>query len=139
MALSADRTTASIEGTLYTFPVAASVTCYGGGLAVLDTAGNVKPGVTGTGLIAVGRFRDYVDNSTGTAGDVSADVEPGIFRWDNSTATDLISAAEIGDLCYVVNDHTVAKTSATNTRSAAGRVVGVDSFGVFVFSNIAVA
>ena len=67
-ALTADRHTASRAGDRLAFDVAASVKCYAGALAVLDNSGDVKPGVTATGLIPVGRFAETVDNSTGTAG-----------------------------------------------------------------------
>lgn len=130
-ALAADRNTLSRDGSLYVYPVAASVTCYAGGIAVLDSAGNVKPAVTATGLTAVGRFASRITNGA-TAAAVKAEVEPGIFRFENSAETDAITKAEIGDDCYLVDDQTVAKTSATNTRSVAGKVVDVDSLGVWV-------
>jgi len=38
----------------------------------------------------------------------------------------------LGKTCYIVDDETVAKTNGTNTRSAAGTVVGVESDGVWV-------
>jgi hypothetical protein len=131
MALSDVRMTPSRDGNKYCFDVAASVTCYQGGLAVLDSSGNVKPGVTGTGLQYVGRFVSTVDNSSGSAGDVTAEIERGVYRWGNSSSTDEITAAEIGDVCYIVDDETVAKTIGS-TRSPAGVVVDVDAIGVWV-------
>lgn len=130
-ALAADRNTPSRDGSLYAYPVAANVTCFAGGLAVLDAAGNVKPGVTATGLTAVGRFAARVTNGA-TAAAVTAEVEPGIFRFANSASADAIAKTEIGDACYIVDDQTVAKTSATDTRSIAGTIVDVDSDGVWV-------
>ena len=99
---------------------------------MLDASGNAKPGATATGQIAVGRAREQVDNSGGSAADLSLEVEQGVFRWGNSASTDAITKAEIGDACYIVDDQTVAKTSATNTRSVAGTIVDVDSDGVWV-------
>ena len=131
-ALATDRNTARRTGDRLTFDVAASVKCYAGAMAVLDSAGRVKPGVAATGLIPVGRFAETVDNSTGDAGDVQATVEPGIYRFANSAAADEITAAEIGDRCYIVDDQTVAATSDTNARSAAGKVLAVDAAGVWV-------
>lgn len=130
-ALAADRNTLARDGTLYVYPLAASVTCYAGAIAVLDAAGNVKPAVTATGLIAVGRFAERAINGA-TAASVGVEVEPGIFRVENSAAADEITKAEIGDDCYLVDDQTVAKTSATNTRSVAGKIVDVDDQGVWV-------
>ena len=131
-ALSADRTIVRREGMTFTFPVAASVTCYQGGLAVLDSSGNVKPGVTATGLIPVGVFTAKVDNASGSAGALDADVRPGIFRFVNSAGGDEITAAEVGDTCYLVDDQTVSKTNGSSTRSAAGQIVDVDTTGVWV-------
>ncbi len=56
----------------------------------------------------------------------------GCFRFANSAAADLIALADIGADCYVVDDQTVAKTSASNTRSIAGKVRDVDAAGVWV-------
>ena len=50
----------------------------------------------------------------------------------NSASADLISLADIGADCYIVDDQTVAKTSGTNTRSVAGKVFDVDADGVWV-------
>ena len=131
MALSADRNTPRRAGTDFSYPVAASVTCYAGGIAVLDSAGNCKPAVTATGLIAVGRFLETVTNGA-VAAAVSVRVEAGIFQYANSSAGDAIAKAQIGDVCYLVDDQTVAKTNGSNTRSPAGLIVDVDSAGVWV-------
>jgi hypothetical protein len=120
-----------IRDTLFSFPIAAGAKCFAGGIAVLDAAGNVKPAVTATGLIAVGRFNKYADNTNGAAGALLAEIESGVFRYDN-LAADAITQAEVGDLCYLVDDQTVAKTSGTNTRSVAGRVHKFEASGVYV-------
>lgn len=132
MSLTKDRNTAERAGDQITAGCAASVKCYAGGIAVLDASGNIKPGVTATGLICVGRFEETADNSTGLAGAVSATAKRGTFRFANSAAADAITAAEIGDTCYIVDDETVAKTSGTNTRSVAGIIADVDATGVWV-------
>lgn len=131
-ALTADRATAERLGDEFSFDVAASVVCRAGGIAVLDTSGNVKPAVVATGLICVGRFQEMVDNSAGSAAAVKAKVRGGVFRFGNSAAGDAITKAHIGDTCYLADDQTVALTDATGTRSAAGKIVDVDSAGVWV-------
>lgn len=131
-ALTQDRNTAKRAGDTAAYDVAAAVVCRAGGIAVLDASGNVKPGVTATGLVCVGMFPAEVDNSAGAAADVKADVEFGVFRFANSAAGDAITKAEIGDTCYIVDDQTVAKTDGTGTRSAAGKIVDVDTSGVWV-------
>ena len=131
MALSADRNTLRRLGADFVYPVAASVTCYAGGIAVLDSAGNCKPAVTATGLIAVGSFLETVTNGA-VAAAVTVRVQRGIFQFANSADADAITKAEIGDSCYLVDDQTVAKTSGSATRSIAGLIVDVDSAGVWV-------
>jgi hypothetical protein len=131
-AQTADRQIVRREGETFEFPMTASVKAYIGALAVLDSAGNVKPAVTATGLIPAGVFTRQVDNSTGGAAAVTATVQPGTFRFGNSAAADEITKAEIGDTCYIVDDQTVAKTTDNASRSAAGQIVDVDTSGVWV-------
>lgn len=133
-ALASTRATPERTGQTYSYPVTANAVCHAGGLAVLDSAGNCKPGVTGTGLIPVGRFEESADNTGGSAGDVSVTVQRGVFRWSNSGGGDAITKASIGDLAYIVDDQTVAATSDTGARSPAGVIVDVDGAGVWVYS-----
>lgn len=130
-ALTADRNTSRRDGDRFSYPVAASVTCYAGAIATLDASGNATPGATATTLTAVGIFREQVTNGT-TAAAVNVEIEPGIFRFGNSASTDAITKAEIGDSCYIVDDQTVAKTNGSTSRSVAGKIVDVDSVGVWV-------
>ncbi|WP_316171048.1 hypothetical protein [Bradyrhizobium sp. SZCCHNRI1058] len=132
-ALTADRATPRKEKPLHSYDVAASTKIWAGALVVL-AAGYAKGGVTATGLVAVGRAEKAVDNSAGANGDLQVPVQSGVFRWNNSASTDLITRTEIGSDCYVVDDNTVAKTSAGATRSVAGKVVDVDALGVWVAS-----
>jgi len=134
MACTTERTTPEMTG-LPAFPVAASTKIYKGSLVALN-AGYAVPASTATGLVALGRARDTVDNSAGLAGAKSVEVDPGTFRWANSSSTDEITQAEVGSDCYIVDDQTVAKTSGTNTRSVAGKVVAVDAIGVYVKSGL---
>ena len=55
MALAADRNTKEAAGQVFSGPMAAAVLCYAGALLVRDASGNIKPGVTGTGLVVAGR------------------------------------------------------------------------------------
>jgi hypothetical protein len=132
MPLTAGRDTPARAGTQHGDPIAANVVVYQGGLVVLDAAGNARPGYVATGLIARGRAVATVDNTGGPAGAKTVESQPGVFRYNNSAAGDAITRAEIGDTCFIVDDETVAKTSATNTRSVAGVVVDVDALGVWV-------
>jgi hypothetical protein len=131
MALTAPRNTPERIGTIHAHPVAADTVIHLGALVALN-AGYLEPGATATGLVAVGRAEDSVDNTGGAAGDMEAPVKHGVFKFANSAAADEITQAEVGADCYIVDDATVAKTDATATRSRAGAVVAVDSDGVWV-------
>ncbi len=130
-ALTTARNTLGRAGEVRGYPVKASTACYAGGLAVLN-AGYAAPGATATGLIAAGRFEEDADNATGAAGAISVRVKQGVFCFNNSSAGDAIAQADVGADCYIVDDNTVAKTSATSTRSRAGKIVAVETAGVWV-------
>lgn len=110
----------------------AAVKCLAGTIACLNATGYATPGATATTLVADGVFAETVDNSGGNAGDLSVNVEKGVYRFANSAAGDAITIAEIGDDCYIVDNQTVAKTDGTSTRSKAGKIVDVDAQGVWV-------
>lgn len=131
-ALATERDTRERNGSLLTLGVAAAKKMYAGALAARDASGNATPGATATTLRGVGRVRETVDNSAGAAGDVTVDIDKGIFAFANSAGADEITRADIGDDCYIVDDQTVAKTDGTATRSVAGKVFDVDSAGVWV-------
>lgn len=133
-ALATDRNTPKRAGDQFSLPVAATEKIYAGSLVCLSATGYAVPGSTATTLTVVGRASAQVDNSAGDNADKSIDIERGVFRWANSAAADAITTAEIGDVCYIVDDQTVAKTSGTNTRSRAGFVVDVDDQGVWVLT-----
>lgn len=122
--------------------VKANAKLYAGAIVVIDATGYAIAGATATGLIAVGRAHPITGNvadATGLAsGALVTKVDQGVFRWNNSSAGDLIAATDIGARCYIVDDNTVAKTSATNTRSPAGIIYGVDSAtgGVYVLMGL---
>ena len=130
-ALTTARNTPERTGEVIGYPVKGSVKAIQGGIAVLN-GGYAAPGTTATGLVAVGRFEETVDNTAGADGAVSALVKRGTFKFGNSAAGDQIAQADVGADCYIVDDQTVAKTSGTNTRSVAGKVIAVEADGVWV-------
>ena len=104
-------------------------TIYAGALVTLLTAdGTAVPAGTASAGVAVGVARATVTGD----GTLTVDVEPGCFRFDNSASTDQITAADIGNTCYIVDDSTVAKTDNSAARKAAGVVADVDDIGVWV-------
>jgi hypothetical protein len=130
-ALTAARNTPERTGAILGFPVKGSTKAIQGGLAVLN-AGYAAPGTTATGLVALGRFEETVDNTAGADGALNVTVKAGTFKFANSASADLIAQADVGATCYIVDDQTVAKTNGSSTRSAAGKVVAVDADGVWV-------
>lgn len=133
-ALAAERNTPSRDGDLLALPVAAAKTLYLGAFAAIDANGRLTPGATATTLKGLGRVEATADNSLGAAGAITGTVRLGVFRWANSADADAIAAADIGKVCYIVDDQTVAKTTGSATRSPAGIVVDVDALGVWVDS-----
>lgn len=132
MPLTEDRNTKEREGKLHSGPAAANKKFYAGGLCAYDASGNITPGAAATTLIGAGRVDEQVDNTGGNAGDKKVPFSKGTFQFANSASGDLITRAEIGDNCYIVDDQTVAKTDGTGTRSIAGKIVDVDAAGVWV-------
>ena len=113
-------------------PVAADTVCFAGTIAVINTGGFLEPGTTATGLTAAGVFERYQDNTDGADGDQIAEVNRGNFCMANSAGADEITLADIGQVCFIVDNQTVAKTDGTATRSPAGIVDDVDDGGVWV-------
>lgn len=131
-ALIADRNTPRLEGDFKLLPMAAAAKIFLGAIVMRDASGNAVKGQTALGLYGAGVAIEQIDNSAGNAGDKSIRVREGIFRFANSASTDQITNADIGTLCYAVDDQTVAKTAGSGTRSVAGIVMNVDTIGVHV-------
>lgn len=132
MSLTADRHTPYQDGELIPVPVAASVKCFAGGMAVANASGFAAPGTAATSLTYLGRFDEHVDNSAGANGDKTVLVRRGkAFKWKNS-GSDPVTQASFGKVCYIVDDETVAASDGTSSRSPAGVVLGVDADGVWV-------
>jgi hypothetical protein len=131
-ALAKERDTKRRSGEILSLAIAAAVICYAGAIGARDANGRATPGATATTLRGVGRVAETVDNSAGADDADTVTIEKGIFAFGNSATTDEITAADIGNDCYIVDDQTVAKTNGTSTRSVAGKVFDVDSAGVWV-------
>ena len=110
-------------------------TVYKGAGAVLS-GGYAIDAATATGLSTIGVFTETVVNA-GASGAKTAEVE---FPYEmnceyfgNGTSGDAIAITDIGSLCYWIDDQTVSISDASDTRSPAGFIVGVDSvMGVLV-------
>lgn len=103
---------------------------FAGAILMRNAAGQLIKGATATGSFGVGRAE--APGVSTTAGVTPQPYREGVFQYANSASGDLIAAADIGTVCYIVDDQTVAKTNGTNTRSPAGTVYDVDALGVWV-------
>lgn len=114
------------------YPVAANTKIYAGSAVALNSAGDaVEPSASAT-LMCVGVAIETIDNTGGAAGAKSVTAKLGCFGRKNSTGPDAISKADVGSNAYLVDGATVAKTSATNTRSIAGRISFIEDGLVYV-------
>jgi len=129
-ALTQDRNTPQAKGDARVGLLGANQTIHAGSILMRNASGHLIAGTTATGAFGVGRAEERMTSTT--AGVTNQRYSPGIFRFANSAAGDLIATADIGAACYIVDDQTVAKTSATATRSPAGIVDNVDAIGVWV-------
>lgn len=131
--MTSDRNTPQSVGDNRVGPAAASAKIFAGAMLMRNAAGYLLPGQTATGAHGVGRAQEPADNTGGADGDVSVRFDPGIFRFENSPPpTDQITVADIGNVAWIVDDQTVAKTNGGGTRSAAGLIEDVDALGVWV-------
>lgn len=115
---------------LRSVPAAASVTCFQGALVSVDASGYARPARTSTTDKCIGVCRAKVANgAVAAAVNVEVDGEGVYGPFANSASGDLIARANIGSVCYVVDDQTVALTSGSSTRIVAGTVFDVDAAG----------
>jgi len=113
-------------------PLTNAVAVEKGELICIDTAtGLFDKGGVSTTLLPVG----YADEDLTGDGTVLLHVtlfdEKRLHVWDNDTGTP-VTAADIGSDAYIVDERSVSSSSATNTRSVAGRIFGVTSEGVII-------
>lgn len=131
-ALTSGRNTQERLPGIRDFPLKGAVQVFAGALAAVDASGRLVPMTTALGLRGVGRSEATYDNRLGADGAMTGRVGAGVYVFANSAGADEIAKADIGNDCYGVDDQTVAKTSATNTRSIAGKVFDVTAEGVSV-------
>ena len=120
VALTARRNTPFRMGDIRVEAVAASIRIFAGSLVMRNAAGYLTKGATATGCVGVGRAECTVDNSAGAAGALSLEYRVGPCLFANAAAGDLITIADIGKACIIVDVQSVAKTDGTATRSRAG-------------------
>lgn len=130
VALTDARNTPEILGVERVGTLGLTQAIFAGSILMRNAAGDLIKGAVATGSFGAGRAEKA--GSSTTAGVTPQRYRPGTFRFANSAAGDLITKADIGAACYIVDDQTVAKTNGTATRSPAGAIDGVDALGVWV-------
>ncbi|MCC6213737.1 MAG: hypothetical protein IT376_02630 [Polyangiaceae bacterium] len=104
-----------------------STTIHKGAIVVFN-AGYAAPGTAAAALVAIGVAAESSTNS-GADGAASVAIEPGVYKFNNHGSNTVV-AANVGSLAYIEDDNTVGN-SATS-KSAAGRIMQLDSDGVWV-------
>lgn len=122
------------ETTLHlNYPVKGGIHLYAGCIGALSGGVLVAAGTGTAADVAVGRITAECDTTGLVDGARTLNVEEGIYWYNNSASGDLIAQADVGKVCYVVDDATVGKTSSGGTRMVAGRIVNLDpTMGVAV-------
>jgi len=120
-ALSANRNTVQRDGEIATHDVAASTTIYQGGAVAINSSGYAAPAANTSGFRFVGMARAKVDNSSGSNGDKTVDVDRAeVLKWASSG----LSQSDEGSQVWFSDDQTV---STTQGYCYAGRIVEVIS------------
>lgn len=131
-ALTADRNTPFKDAEVLPFAVGANVKIFAGSIVVANATGYAVPGVTATTVTYLGRAEASANNLGGADGAKTVLVRrKKAFKFLNLTG-DLVTQADIGKSCYIVDDQTVAKTNGGTTRSVAGKVLAIEPDGVWI-------
>lgn len=97
-------------------------------ITLLAAGGNAVAAGTASAGVAVGVAEETVIGDGVKRVTATRDC----FQFANSASGDLITAADIGNPCYIVDNQTVAKTDNSAARKAAGKIIDVDANGVWV-------
>lgn len=90
---------------------------------------NAGPGAADTGAGVAGGT---------TNGGVTVEIDTGSFFFASGTGADAIAAANVGALCYVINETTVGLTNGGATRPIAGVIEAVDATEINALGPVAV-
>lgn len=110
-ALAADRVTQKQLADEISFKMAA-VKIFAGALVAINASGYLAPAADTANFKVVGVAKETVDNSGGSAGDLSCKVETRIIA---KFAASSITQAMVGTKMYVVDDQTFDDATGTNS------------------------
>lgn len=126
----ANRQSRGAPGAFFSYPVAVDI-IYKGALVSINAAGFLAPAGDTASEFCVGVADQTVDNSGGSAGDLSCRVVSG--RAFLMTATSLIQG-DVGENATVVDDNEVEVILATTNDVVVGRIIEfVSATSVWVF------
>lgn len=130
-ALSASRDTPERDGAYTSLNVASGSVVYAGSIVCVNSSGKAVPGLDQANYKAIGRAETTV-NCVGSnySSDKNVTIKLGTFRWANGTNT--FTAANVGDIAYVQDDASVFSATCGTQDVAVGRILAVDSAGVWV-------
>lgn len=134
-ALATDRTTRSrVGGYIRTLlgKIAAATTIYRGSLTATNAAGNDTPAAN-TGTLRVTGVAEIQLVNAGAAATVDGVTKSTGVHYFANDGTNPVTQADIGKLCYVVDDQTVQRGGTGCNGVVAGLVDAVDSGGVWVY------
>lgn len=126
-ALTKNRSTPERIPVLRQFEAAGEI--YAGALVALNSSGKAVPASDTAGLRVLGRAETRA--KTGEM----VTVKSGCFLFKNGTSAAAVAAADVGGVCYVIDDQTVGKTGGTNS-IVAGLVFDVENKGVWVSTGV---
>lgn len=131
-----DKGTLQKVSNLLVLAMAAGAVIHGGGIVVID-GGYADKATTKTGLKFAGIAEEAVDNSAGANGAKTVEVRRERLFFAKNSMGDAIAQADLFNQCYLEDDETVAKTNGGNTRSLAGRIMGIEPNGIWVEGELA--
>lgn len=130
-ALSANRDTPTRSLEKLAIGVYTGSVIYAGALVAVNSSGYAVAASDAASIQVIGCAAEKVDETGKASGTDNITILMGTFRYKNG---DTVTDANIGDICYVVDDQTVSVTNSGSNAAIAGIVADVDSDGVWVLT-----
>jgi len=125
-ATSANRNTIARDGAAFSFTVLNDAVIYQGTLVNIIGAEATTAADNTNHTACVGVAAEYVNNADDG---LKITVKRGVFQFANGAS---FTVNDIGDLCYVADNQTVTTAGSATADIPVGRIVDVDSAGVWV-------
>jgi len=122
----------NVSNPIVSYGVAAANKLWAGAQSGLNAAGWLQPAGTAGCIKIVGVSRRLVDNTIAgnTNGGLTAEVEVGVFPMNNGAGADALTAANLYEPVFAIDDNTVGATDGSQTRAYAGVLVGFNAQGL---------